>query len=482
MSSCKYETSSICLTALPSSFCPCQALPVVLCAACTGQHTSVNRMAIHEIVPIEALSYWAQPDYRQSIKERMQKCKEARKIVGDTELGIESWKKSTCEIMNNMIDRLIETREKIKSELSELKAELLNAIETGLQEAQQSLYSPQPVLRSPFAKALFASSSGAVRIWSLQTDFEGWTQAFDRFLFSVDVRLQLKLPNFEPTGLIKTIADINIDRKVNIYLPSPNPNYTAESRQAHSQCSSYPLAADLIPLIYRGPVSDEKKNVYIGQWNADNQSHGFGQLYQQDGGVYEGQFQRDTFSGSGRFVSKEGTTWECGWKQHTCNGFGHIRELAGEVYTGEMREDKKHGYGFTQYADTDTNEAVCHFGQYAEDEPHGLGAIVYKSGYMYLGAFKEGEAHGKGLCRDSDDSLYYGDFAAGDMEGEGVWLLPDGRVYRGEMREDVMCGRGKMREAGREFEGKWQDGELRTAEGGTDEREKKRKLRKTLSP
>ena len=39
-----------------------------------------------------------------------------------------------------------------------------------------------------------------------------------------------------------------------------------------------------------------------------------------------------------------------------------------------------------------------------------------------------------------------------------------------------------MREAGREFEGKWQDGELRTAEGGTDEREKKRKLRKTLSP
>ena len=73
---CKYEACSICMTAPPSSFCPCQPHPVVLCTSCIGQHTLVNRLEIHPIVLIEALSYWAELDYRENIRERMQKREE----------------------------------------------------------------------------------------------------------------------------------------------------------------------------------------------------------------------------------------------------------------------------------------------------------------------------------------------------------------------------------------------------------------------
>ena len=111
------------------------------------------------------------------------------------------------------------------------------------------------------------------------------------------------------------------------------------------------------------------------------------------------------------------------------------------MYTGELKDDQTHGYGFTQYADSDPNEAVCHFGMYAEDRPNGLGAILHKDGYLYSGEFKEGKIHGKGLCRGADASLNYG----------AKWK-DRGRVYRGEMRAGVMWA---------EYEGKWAKGKLR---------------------
>ena len=171
--------------------------------------------------------------------------------------------------------------------------------------------------------------------------------------------------------------------------------------------------------------------------------------------VYEGQFKRDEFCGKGRFISKEGTIWDCEWEKNECSRFGVRRELDGETYTGEMKNDECEGYGFTQYADSDSSEAICYFGHYSGDLPHGLGAILYKDGYMHLCSFKRGESHGKGLCRNTDKSLYYGDFAEGNMKGTGVWLLQDGRVYRGEVVQDMMRAKCKRwgestRESGRE--------------------------------
>ena len=478
MNPCKSEPCSLCQEQPSTSFCPCQASPLVLCDACVPGHIAGNRLDIHEIVPIEALGYWTLPEYERNVRERRQKCKEARKLAEDTEKGIESWGKKTCEIMNNMIDRLIETREKIKSELSELKAELLHTIETGLQEALESIYVPQPALKNPLAKALFASSAGEVRICALQTDFEDWMQSFERFLFSIDIRLQLKLPDFQPKGLITTIATIRPDRKVNLYLPFPSPTYTRESKEAKENCGPYPLEADTTPLIYRGPVSDEAGNTYIGQWNPDRQNHGLGQHFQPDGAFYEGQFRLHEFSGKGRFVSSEGTVWDCEWKNHDSDRFGVKQSRNGEKYIGEMKKDQQHGIGFLHFSETDPSEAVFYFGQQEDGQLHGWGAIMYRNGYMYFGQFKEGKAHGKGLCHGSDESLYYGDFAEGCMEGQGMWLLSDGRVYTGEMRGNEIGGRGKMRERGREYEGKWQDGVLRRSEDKAERKPSKRRVRK----
>jgi hypothetical protein len=138
-----------------------------------------------------------------------------------------------------------------------------------------------------------------------------------------------------------------------------------------------------------------------------------------------------------------------------------------------MKNDSSEGYGFTQYAGT--SPAICYFGEYAGDLPHGRGAIVYKNGYMHLGSFKRGESHGKGMCRGTDNSLYYGDFVERSMKVMGVCLQPDGRVYRGEIQQDLMWGKGKMQEVGNEYEGKWERGEVVDEAEGTKEKQKKRK-------
>lgn len=396
----------------------------------------------------------------------MQNCEKAQTIATETQTAIELWKRTACGIINDWIGKLTEAREKFTQELSDLQAELSNAFEIGLQEAQKHLYSPKPVIGSPFGKVLFGRDSVVVPPCTLRTDFEAWKQSFEQFLFSTDVCLQLEWPDFTPIGLIKTTTDIDLTRKVNIYLPVPKPFYTEESRQVHSQCRPYPLRSDATPLLRRGPVSDSRNNIYIGQWSASNKSHGVGQLFQRDGGVYEGQFKQDEFSGKGRFISKEGTLWTCEWEKHECSRFGVRRELSGETYTGEFKNDKSEGYGFTQYAAT--SQAICYFGEYSGDLPQGRGAFLYKNGYMHLGSFKRGKTHGKGLCRGTDNSLYYGDFAEGDMSGVGVWLLPDGRVYRGEIQQDLMWGKGKMQNPGEEYEGEWEAGELKGSEEASE--------------
>ena len=128
-------------------------------------------------------------------------------------------------------------------------------------------------------------NSVVVQPCTLRTDFETWKQSFEQFLFASDVCLQLEWPEFAPIGLIKTITDIDLTRKVNLYLPEPKPFYTKQSRQVHSQSRAYPLWSDPTVLLCRGPVSDSRNHVYIGQWSADNKSHGLGKLFQRDGGV-----------------------------------------------------------------------------------------------------------------------------------------------------------------------------------------------------
>ena len=129
MNFCKFEGCSSCMAAQPSHFCPCQAQPVVLCTACIGMHTLSNRLAIHEIGPIEALTYWDQPDYRESIKERMHNCEKAQTVAAETQAAIELWKRTACGVINDWMCRLAETRDQISLELGELQAELRNAIE-----------------------------------------------------------------------------------------------------------------------------------------------------------------------------------------------------------------------------------------------------------------------------------------------------------------------------------------------------------------
>ena len=148
-----------------------------------------------------------------------------------------------------------------------------------------------------------------MKLVTLQTDFKGWMQSFEGHLFSMDIRLQLELQDYEPVGLIKTNSDIDPSRKVNVYLPAPRPKYTAESEQAYSRCSPYLFQSDTTPLRPR--------------LNSSLQSHGWGAVLYHTGCMYFGQFvegkcrARDYVATVG-IVCTMGTLWKAAWRGREC--------------------------------------------------------------------------------------------------------------------------------------------------------------------
>ena len=72
------------------------------------------------------------------------------------------------------------------------------------------------------------------------------------------------------------------------------------------------------------------------------------------------------------------------FKNNQANGFCLIYKNQEEIiYQGELKNDKKHGYGI------DSTEGTINYkGQFENDERNGLGSIVYYGEAFYLGEWK----------------------------------------------------------------------------------------------
>ena len=120
-----------------------------------------------------------------------------------------------------------------------------------------------------------------------------------------------------------------------------------------------------------------------------------------NGDVYEGDFKKGEFTGSGRFVRKDGAR-----------------------YDGEFRNWLFHGRGrFTD--NTNTWE-----GTFVDGSLEGQGKATEWRG-TYEGEFKSGQFHGQGKLRQKNGDVYEGAFANGMFEGQGTLTYakprPDGR-------------------------------------------------------
>jgi len=133
--------------------------------------------------------------------------------------------------------------------------------------------------------------------------------------------------------------------------------------------------------------------------------------------------------------------WPCGvWQEglrlpgkHR-HGHGEIRDESGNSYKGEWVNDKRSGVGTYTFACGDVYEGEWLGGKY-----HGKGKYTSADSDEYDGEWVEDKmsGHGKYRYRDSGD-VYEGDWDGGFREGFGKYTCSDGTVYIGQYE---VCGR-----------------------------------------
>ena len=92
------------------------------------------------------------------------------------------------------------------------------------------------------------------------------------------------------------------------------PDYsTTATRAVQERLGKFPMQEsffDNLVRLKRGPVEMENGAIYTGEWNNDNQRHGFGVQIWNDGSKYEGQWKNDKANGKGRLIHADGDVYE----------------------------------------------------------------------------------------------------------------------------------------------------------------------------
>jgi hypothetical protein len=105
------------------------------------------------------------------------------------------------------------------------------------------------------------------------------------------------------------------------------------------------------------------------------------------------------------------------------------------VYEGEFQKDTFHGLG--KYEDSE----ITYEGDFTNGERNGKGIqILRKEDYKYIGEWKNGIKTGLGNEYLPDKSHYEGYFVDGKKNGTGKLILSNGSVYVGEFKSDKLDG------------------------------------------
>ena len=118
--------------------------------------------------------------------------------------------------------------------------------------------------------------------------------------------------------------------------------------------------------------------------------------------------------------------------------FKTVHYADGEKYEGEIKNNKRSGYGINYYPNgnkyegwwendlkhgTGTfffNDGSLYVGQWVNNKKNGIGTIYYKSGDKYYGNFIQGEKNGKGLFISKDNNRFIGNFKNNKKDGKGI--------------------------------------------------------------
>ena len=128
------RTCQFCQQHEASHFCKCTGSPTLFCLDCCGQHNAKYPRAIHQAIPIAALS--------QNPEEYMRKYEALTKAATELRSNVERMEQCSrdfAKMMQNCINYVTEYRDWWLQQLQTEKEALAVAIETAIQEATSSL-------------------------------------------------------------------------------------------------------------------------------------------------------------------------------------------------------------------------------------------------------------------------------------------------------------------------------------------------------
>ena len=252
-------------------------------------------------------------------------------------------------------------------------------------------------------------------------------------------------------------------------------------------------------------------SVYSGQWLRGFR-HGIGTMKWPDSCAYQGNWQFGYPSGKGKFTYFDGETFEGPWlnpyplnpssqsegyswlsikhefysnfeethkrssseimskhnsnlksltepKKRVQSKMAEIKRLnftevqPGCKYQGEMKSNKRHGFGKNIWEIGDVYE-----GQWEDDQQSGWGKNSWIDGSEFFGFYVNGVKQGLGDYLWEDKTQYTGEWNLNKMHGVGKYVFADSREYLGQWNEGLMHGFGMfVWPDGRRYEGYWKN-------------------------
>jgi hypothetical protein len=135
--------------------------------------------------------------------------------------------------------------------------------------------------------------------------------------------------------------------------------------------------------------------------------------------TYNGELKSDKKNGFGKMIYEDGTSYEGNWNNDVKSGQGKYIDMKGNVFTGVFTDDKCTGIAQIQSADWSYQGEVVNY------EPMGKGVKIFLNGDTLLGTWNEFGFNGVGKRREASiegsDEFYYseGTWQNGQLNGQG---------------------------------------------------------------
>jgi hypothetical protein len=192
-------------------------------------------------------------------------------------------------------------------------------------------------------------------------------------------------------------------------------------------------------LMFKGRLSNGK---YIG----------FGEEFYLNGRPkYSGNYSEGKYDGKGNWYSEDAKqVYKGDFVAGKKSGKGQIFQGDKLFYEGDMKDDKRAGFGKQYHSDG----SIAYEGAFADDVFEGEGTENYPGGNVkYKGTFKSGLYSGMGeLFNEQGIKIYDGNFEKGLFNGNGRYYGEEGKlVYDGSFVNGLFDGEGKLYKNGTLF-------------------------------